>query len=898
MAVGQRSNAQRQTEEAQQQTTAADAQRIGALALVEKRPDLALLLAAEGYRLAALPETRGALMQTLMKYPHLLGVSQPTGDRILRVAAPSDGRVFAVSDDSGHLVLYDGVSLQPLHDPTTLPFIDEVVFSPDGDTVFVTGWTSKDPTGHRMAIQAIDVAGGAVVWKRRIPGDISHPGEAEGVAGENLFGIAPDGRTVTWQVPGVMHRYDVRDGVERADPIPTLPDSQAYILPGDRLLQLTWRHVRVSDLATGRVLRQWKRNFSMISATVISADGRMVGTGGWADGVVATIDLRTGKVREMHGQVQAGWTPDLAFNPDGSMLASVDDAGDVAVWETDSGRQVRDLVGHGPLLRGVAWADGGRTLVTAGMDNTMMAWDLADDRAFVRQGVRPGPQCEEHCAFPHFAFTPDGSRIATLDAPLEPRFDAGWRVRYLDPQTFQQVGALPPSARDCCMAPAFSPDGAQIATVAPLRGTLTLRDASTGEPIRTLFDTDANSISRFPTAFAMDTVAFSPDGSTVATNENADVLLIDPRTGALVARLPTKDYVEFISFSPDGRLIEAASDDGRLTVWDTTTLQQVWQQKIDTDVALGGQFSPDGRLLIAGSFTGRIHVLDASTGEELKRQRILAHAGLVGSLNFSPDGSIFATSGVDGNTFLWDAATGRSLGEPFAVGGNAMNTFSPDGKHAVREHVRHDLRVRRGSGRVDRTRLRDRRSAAHPGRMGSLPAGSAVRRPLLDGYRRRRVVRPVDGLPPNEVARFLLPAVQRVGRLTVRQHQRHDPGGRRRRHALAFRVVHVTSQRRLRHRQQLGDRPHRPVALPQPQDQWPDPLDGHAVLRPGARARVHDAQVMSRQEHIGPAAIAAARYVGHLRALGTPAAPAVAVPIGATAHDARPPCGMWKAPAR
>ena len=68
-----------------------------------------------------------------------------------------------------------------------------------------------------------------------------------------MLGITLDGRSVTWSVPEVMHRYDARNGAERP-PIPIRPNSQAFILPGDRLLEVSWRHVRISDLATGRTI--------------------------------------------------------------------------------------------------------------------------------------------------------------------------------------------------------------------------------------------------------------------------------------------------------------------------------------------------------------------------------------------------------------------------------------------------------------------------------------------------------------------------------------------------------------------------------------------------------------------------------------------------------------------
>ncbi len=663
----------RQRSTAQQQATSADAQRVGALAIVEKRPDLALLLAVEALRLDSAPETRGDLMQTLMKYPHMLGVAQPTGQRILRVAAPVNGRVFAVSDFDGGLVVYDGSTLTPLHPVIHLPFIDEMVFSTDGRTLFLAGWATANDQKD-MSLRALDVATGKVRWKVPIPASERTSEENVGVPGTGLLALSPDGRSVTWQVPHLLHRYAVTTGHELSAPIPTLAGYQALLLPRHRILQLMQQHVRINDLTSGKTLHNWQLPIPDQTPT-LSPDGRLLALSGWngsADGVVATVDLRTGRVQNMYGQ-QHGWVPQMAFSPDGSQLATVNDGGEVTVWDPASGQKLTDFVGHTSLLRGVAFADAGRTLVTAGMDNNMITWDMSGSRGFLRTAPRPGPPCDTTCVFPHLDLTPDGTRIATFEAPVT----GGSGIHFLDATTLAPVGRLPRSVTDCCEAAAFSPDGSQLATIDLANSTVILRDATTGEPIRQLFHTDAKSISKLGSP-PLDTAAFAPDGSTVATNDNADVVIVDPSTGSTVTRLSTSDFVEWVSYSPDGTLLEAACDDGSVTVWDTSNWHQMWTRTIDDQVALGGQFSPDDLLLIAGSFSGRVHVINARTGEPTLPP-LLAHAGLVGSLNFSPDGSEFATTGVDGLTYLWDSQTGRALGEPFNASGNAMNFFSKDG---------------------------------------------------------------------------------------------------------------------------------------------------------------------------------------------------------------------------
>jgi WD40 repeat protein/class 3 adenylate cyclase len=675
--------AQQRSVEARRQTTIADAQRIGALAIAEQRPDLALLLAAEGFRLADTPETRGDLISTLRRYPHMLSITQPTGGQILRLEASPDGGVFAVSDQTGGVALYDGASLQQLYPPITLPFTDEMVFGSDGRTLYLAGWATKDD-GSRMALRALDVASGTVRWEVPIPASERDTRQEDaGVPGSGHLATTPGGREVTWRVPDEMHFYDGATGDEGRSPVATTPDTEDYVLPKGRMLELSWGRVRVLDLDSGRVDRSWRVTAPLNAGSAISPDGREVAVGGWdgtADGVVAVIDLRSGEVRSMHGQ-HHGWIPALAWSADGNLLASVDDGGNVFVWNPDTGDLVRSLVGHAPLLRGAAFVDGGRTLVTGGLDDQLIAWDMSNRRGFLRQAPRPGPPCDDNCAFAHFGFSPDGAHLLSLDAPVH----GGYRIRLLDPRTFVQQRILPPAVTDCCMFPALSPDGSELVTIDPSpdfsRASLRLVDTTTGRVVRTLYRSGQPSVSRYASsAPPIDTGAFAPDGSVVATNENADVLVIDPATARVMGRLPAGDYVEWVAFSPDGSRLLASSDDGHVTVWDTGSLQRLWSNEIDDDIALGGQFSPDGSLVIAGSFSGRIHVVDARTGEEIQQQRVLAHARIVGSLHFSPDGATYATSGVDGKTFLWDTATGRSLGEPFEAGAPSMSQFSPDGK--------------------------------------------------------------------------------------------------------------------------------------------------------------------------------------------------------------------------
>jgi class 3 adenylate cyclase/WD40 repeat protein len=634
-----------QQRHAQHSADVATAQRLGALVPVQNRPDIALQLAVESALLDHSRERKGALFETLMKYRHMLRVVR-IRERILRMDAPANGDVVAASDISGHLLVYRPATLA-LRRTRTLPFIADVAFAPNGRTVYVEGF--RTATGETHAIRAVDVDTGRIRWAQQAPG------------GDGRLTVASDGQ-VLWFVGGRLHFLRPLDGAASRRALDTGAET---VLPlrGHRVLALGRASASVLDTRSGRVVRRLALAGGVTTerSGAVSRDGSMLALGR-PDGSVYVVRLETGKRVELQAR-HKGPVEVMRFSPEGSLLATAGDPDSrLLLSNPRTGALVDTLSGHGSGLRALAFAPDGRTLVSGGLDSTLIAWDVKGDRAMVRTFERPGPPCPE-C---QFTLTPDGKRLVLVN------LDGS--VSFVDAATLRPAGGLPARARACCAEPGLSPDGKWIATVSIEPSAVTLWDTRTGQRVRELFS------SRQPWNILSPpgTVAYAPDGSSVATNEGDDVVLIDPRTGRTLARFVAPAFVWWLSYSPDSALLEAAAADGSHTVWDVKTRRQLWSRRIDNRPAPGGRFSPDRRLLIVGSGYGRIHVLDASSGRPT-RAPLVAHSAFLASLAFNNDGSIFASADTDGQAILWDAASGRALGSPFDAKRAAWTHFSADG---------------------------------------------------------------------------------------------------------------------------------------------------------------------------------------------------------------------------
>ena len=146
-----------------------------------------------------------------------------------------------------------------------------------------------------------------------------------------------------------------------------------------------------------------------------------------------------------------------------------------------------------------------------------------------------------------------------------------------------------------------------------------------------------------------------------------------------------------IAFSPDGSTL-ASDTDNTIQLWDAATGQEIETKKLFW-VDIGGHFtadinsiafSPDGQM-IAGGINERetICIWNAATGEQRRAIKEDAANALhwVNTVAFSVDGKILASGSEDGNLYLWDVATGRKMKTLTEDTENIFSVvFSNDGK--------------------------------------------------------------------------------------------------------------------------------------------------------------------------------------------------------------------------
>jgi WD40 repeat protein/serine/threonine protein kinase len=451
--------------------------------------------------------------------------------------------------------------------------------------------------------------------------------------------------------------------------------------------------------------------------------------GGLALGVQLGFDYQVARLDLLY--LWPGEMRDVAFSPDGELVAAPDEKGRLQVWERATGKMLFRRDAH-PMLgkfsnevwrtRPVFSPDGKLVATACSDDATFKLWDARTGD--VVRSLWQGPLDKEE-GFSGAAFSPKGKWIAAAGRHHTRFPDPTVRVWEVGPNRARYV--FRGTKVFTCLA--FSPDE-ELLAAGNADDTLTIWDLATGREVA-VYRGHENGVAA---------VAFREDGRVVSLDGTRTVRTWDPTRGPEYRTFRTWGGPH-AALSSDGRRVAAAAsqlDPANPTnkgfhtfVWDAETGRMLMKYEEHTGSPKMVAFSPDGKLVASavstGIANGVVRVFDVGTGaivrnlpdqgpaalgpahvvaEGFAAQASAAASGPLGALTqslaavpvmkldaftaraapcdavaWSPDGKLIASGGQDRVVRLWDAATGAQLQ---ALGGHSRTVsalaFSRDGK--------------------------------------------------------------------------------------------------------------------------------------------------------------------------------------------------------------------------
>ena len=307
----------------------------------------------------------------------------------------------------------------------------------------------------------------------------------------------------------------------------------------------------------------------------------------------------------------------VAFSPDGTLIASASDDLTVKIWKTGDRTLLTTLTGCKRDVQNVVFTPDGKKVIAYGKDNLVRMWNIESGELLLNITGVGFPLGDSLSPRFSLALTKDGSRFACV---IHSETTQGTQVQYTTVaqirslpdgnlvQTFVQEGKNTGGARPSG-AVALSPDGNILA--ADVGWGIFLARVSDGSIIRTLAEHTGE----------VQSLSFSPDGTRLASSAQDGKIILWNLTNSTPIRsiAAHTDSIRSIAWSPDSRFIGSASFDSTLKLWNATNGAMVWKNQ-DTDYGYRYRtiaVSPDGLTVASGNHSYQVNLYNITNGEQI-----------------------------------------------------------------------------------------------------------------------------------------------------------------------------------------------------------------------------------------------------------------------------------------
>jgi len=440
-----------------------------------------------------------------------------------------------------------------------------------------------------------------------------------------------DGQVFLWELSS--HGNTVLDtGTEFVDALDFSPDGLRLAVSAGGVLEI-WNVITATQVII--------LNVGAYAATY-SPDGRMIATAydGGMISLVSTANYE--EVAQLSGHTVTA--RDLAFSPDGTLLASAAEDG-IRLWS------VSQYAENIPLPPALPTAEVSSTQVDTNammlhIEHNTLGVDYGPGGARIAFGAADGMVR---------LWTPSIGELLTLNAGddlvsnavISPNgllmASAGNNaVRLWDLRTNRQV--LVVDSEDMRML-AFSVDNQTFAFV----------DGNNVVHVWTLLTSrELYTIEDFTDGVGG--ISFSPNGAQLAVSGgygSGQIRIYNAADGQLASTLNTGLNAAYgVTYSSDSTMIAIADGNNIVTILDAATNEPIATL---ANGAYAWMFSPDNTQIAAGGEDGSIYIYDARTGELINT--LTGHTAVIESLSYNADGTQLVSTSEDSTVRLWDLSS-------------------------------------------------------------------------------------------------------------------------------------------------------------------------------------------------------------------------------------------------